>query len=61
MSARPTQGTDRSVRTELPTHPDGEFVTYQVQGAGVATIEVFTINRPNLSNCHVKTQTLITR
>src|SRR5829696_5585621 len=46
---------------DLPTHPDGEFVTYQVQGAGVATIEVFTVNRPNPSNCHVQTQTLITR
>lgn len=46
---------------DLPTHPDGEFVTYQVQGAGVATIEVFTVHRPGQGNCHVQTQTLITR
>jgi hypothetical protein len=44
---------------DLPTHPDGEQITYQVQGAGVATIEVHTVNRA--SDCHYQAQGIVTR
>ncbi len=36
----------------------GEHITLQVQGAGMATIEVFSVHRPN--DCHVQAQGLFT-
>lgn len=41
------------------TNPSGEFITFQVQGSYVATIEVFTVHRS--SDCHAQAQALVTK
>jgi hypothetical protein len=42
-------------------HPHGDHVTIQVQGKNVATIELFTVQRPPRNDCHVQAQAFITR
>ena len=34
----------------------GEHITFQVQGAGMVTIEVFSMHRSSDSKCHVQAQ-----
>jgi hypothetical protein len=46
-------------RFDQPAAASGEFVTFQVQGTSMATIEVFTVHRQN--DCHVQAQALVTR
>jgi hypothetical protein len=47
--------------------PDGEHITFQVQGTYVATIEVFSVHRTSALNtgtdekCHVQAQALVTK
>lgn len=39
---------------DQPAAASGEHITFQVQGTGVVTIEVFSVHRQNY--CHVQTQ-----
>ncbi len=40
---------------------NGEHFTVQVQGANIATLELFSVHRPGLSDCHVQAQAIVSR
>jgi hypothetical protein len=51
-------GSGASSDYDQPTNPSGERITFQVQGARVGTIEVFSVHRAN--DCHAQAQALVT-
>lgn len=39
----------------------GEHLTVQVQGAQMATLEIFSVHRPDMDNCHVQATAVVSR
>jgi hypothetical protein len=52
------EGNPEPAEYSQPAAANGEHITFQVQGAGMATIEVFSVHRSG--DCHVQAQGLFT-